>query len=119
MGFMPLHWRFPVTFAGQVLASVAQPFVMFIPTKLAAYWFPENQRAIANTLASMSNPLGIAAMYSLSPVFVNDSHPEAFALLVSPALPHFPSLNPSCSIRSYRIPSAALWPWPQLSSRSQ
>lgn len=26
---------------------------MYLPTKLAAQWFPENQRAVANTLGSM------------------------------------------------------------------
>ncbi|KAK6032890.1 hypothetical protein OSTOST_00902, partial [Ostertagia ostertagi] len=73
--------RFPVAFTGQTVAAVAQPFVMFLPTKLAAYWFPQDQRVIANTLSSMSNPIGIAVMYSFAPLIVNESHPHAFPLL--------------------------------------
>ncbi|KJH42546.1 transporter, major facilitator family protein [Dictyocaulus viviparus] len=73
--------RFPLAFAGQTVAAFAQPFVMFLPTKLAAYWFPRDQRVIANTLSSMSNPIGIAVMYSISPLLVRDSRPAAFAIL--------------------------------------
>lgn len=43
---------------------------MFLPPKLAAYWFAENQRAIANTLGSMSNPLGIMVVMLISPQIV-------------------------------------------------
>uniref|UniRef100_A0A8R1DYC6 Major facilitator superfamily (MFS) profile domain-containing protein n=1 Tax=Caenorhabditis japonica TaxID=281687 RepID=A0A8R1DYC6_CAEJA len=70
--------RFPIALAGQATAAFAQPFVMFLPTKLAAYWFADNERAIANTLSSMSNPIGIAVMYSIAPVFVNKNTPENF-----------------------------------------
>ena len=45
--------RVPVLFVGQTLAALAQPFVLFAPTKLAALWFPEEQRAISNTLATI------------------------------------------------------------------
>ncbi|KAF1749183.1 hypothetical protein GCK72_025650 [Caenorhabditis remanei] len=70
--------RFPIAITGQAIAAFAQPFVMFLPTKLAAYWFADNERAIANTLSSMSNPIGIAVMYSLAPVFVNKTTPKNF-----------------------------------------
>ncbi|ETN77321.1 hypothetical protein NECAME_03221 [Necator americanus] len=73
--------RFPIAFTGQTVAAFAQPFVMFLPTKLAAFWFPPDQRVIANTLSSMSNPIGIAVMYSISPTIINESHPNAFPLL--------------------------------------
>jgi FLVCR family MFS transporter 7 len=79
--FMPTQWRFPLVLVGQMLAACGQPFIMYLSTKLASFWFPDHQRAIANTLASMSNPLGIASMYSLSPLIVNDSHPDVFFLL--------------------------------------
>ncbi|KAK6765648.1 hypothetical protein RB195_025518 [Necator americanus] len=75
--------RFPIAFTGQTVAAFAQPFVMFLPTKLAAFWFPPDQRVIANTLSSMSNPIGIAVMYSISPTIINESHPNAFPLLAS------------------------------------
>ena len=47
--------KYPVLMCGQFLAACAQPFIMFVPTKLAALWFPDTQRALANTLASMGN----------------------------------------------------------------
>uniref|UniRef100_A0A914EFN2 Uncharacterized protein n=1 Tax=Acrobeloides nanus TaxID=290746 RepID=A0A914EFN2_9BILA len=81
--FFSSDWRFPICLAGQCIAACAQPFIMYLPTKLAAFWFPDSQRALANTLASMSNPLGIALQYALSPQFVNDSHPTALLFLTS------------------------------------
>uniref|UniRef100_A0A0K0EH74 MFS domain-containing protein n=1 Tax=Strongyloides stercoralis TaxID=6248 RepID=A0A0K0EH74_STRER len=63
--------RFVIVMIGQSLASISQPFIMFLPTKMSAYWFPEKQRAFSNTLASMANPLGIAFMYSISPQIVS------------------------------------------------
>nr|CDJ87073.1 major facilitator superfamily transporter [Haemonchus contortus] len=81
--WFPKNARFPVAFIGQTVAAIAQPFVMFLPTKLAAYWFPQDQRVIANTLSSMSNPIGIAVMYSFAPLIVNESHPHAFFLLLT------------------------------------
>ncbi|ESO99043.1 hypothetical protein LOTGIDRAFT_53741, partial [Lottia gigantea] len=62
--------KFPVLLTGQILAACAQPFVMFCPTKLAAVWFPGSQRATANTLASMANPLGILLANLMSPRIV-------------------------------------------------
>lgn len=40
-------------FAGQCLCALAQPLVIFSPTKLAALWFPDHQRATANMISSM------------------------------------------------------------------
>ena len=38
---------------GQSVAALAQPYLMFATTKLAALWFPEEHRALANTIGSM------------------------------------------------------------------
>ncbi|XP_037315895.1 solute carrier family 49 member A3 [Pungitius pungitius] len=54
--------------SGQSLGALAQPLIIFTPTKMAALWFPEHQRAIANTMASMSNPLGILVASISSPL---------------------------------------------------
>lgn len=59
---------FPVVMFGQTLGALAQPLVIFAPTKLAALWFPDHQRATANTIASMSNPLGVLLANILSPL---------------------------------------------------
>lgn len=46
---------FPMVMGGQTLCAFAQPLVIFAPTKLAALWFPDYQRATANMMASMGN----------------------------------------------------------------
>ncbi|XP_072291990.1 solute carrier family 49 member A3 [Eucyclogobius newberryi] len=63
--------RYPVVLLGQTLSALAQPLIIFTPTKLAALWFPEHQRATANMLASMSNPLGLLLANVLSPLLVD------------------------------------------------
>eukprot|EP01137_Pigoraptor_chileana_P030615 Opistho-2@17354 len=62
---------FAVLFFGQTLAACAQPFILNAPTKLAAVWFGEKERATANTIASVSNPLGVAIASVLAPVIVD------------------------------------------------
>ncbi|XP_043915041.1 solute carrier family 49 member A3 isoform X2 [Protopterus annectens] len=57
---------------GQTLCALAQPLVLFAPTKVAALWFPENQRTTANMLASVANPFGIMLANLLSPIIVTD-----------------------------------------------
>ncbi|XP_053735705.1 solute carrier family 49 member A3 [Synchiropus splendidus] len=59
---------FPVVMSGQTLGALAQPLIIFTPTKLAAHWFPDHQRATANMIASMSNPLGILLANIVSPL---------------------------------------------------
>ncbi|XP_074529382.1 solute carrier family 49 member A3 [Halichoeres trimaculatus] len=66
----PITIRYPLVMFGQTLTALAQPLIIFAPTKLAALWFPEHQRATANTIASMSNPLGILLANIISPVIV-------------------------------------------------
>uniref|UniRef100_A0A7E4VYZ2 MFS domain-containing protein n=1 Tax=Panagrellus redivivus TaxID=6233 RepID=A0A7E4VYZ2_PANRE len=81
LSFLSKPARFYTVLCGQCIAACAQPFIMFLTTKLAAFWFPDHQRALANTLGSMANPLGIAVMYATASLFVNNSHPDAFVLL--------------------------------------
>ncbi|KFP28310.1 Major facilitator superfamily domain-containing protein 7, partial [Colius striatus] len=57
-------------FIGQCICALAQPLIIFSPTKLAALWFPDHQRATANMMASMSNPLGVLIANLLSPALV-------------------------------------------------
>lgn len=45
--------RYAVVMLGQTLGALGQPFILFAPTKLAALWFPDHQRATANMIASM------------------------------------------------------------------
>lgn len=64
---------YPAVMLGQTLAALAQPLIIFTPTKVAALWFPEHQRATANMIASMSNPLGVLLANIISPMMVDTS----------------------------------------------
>ncbi|XP_046950185.1 solute carrier family 49 member A3 isoform X5 [Lynx rufus] len=61
---------FAFLMGGQSLCALAQSLVVFSPAKLAALWFPEHQRATANMIGTMSNPLGILVANLLSPALV-------------------------------------------------
>jgi FLVCR family MFS transporter 7 len=49
-----------ILFLGQILAAVSQPVIVSCPTVLAAIWFGENERGLANMIGSVSNPIGVA-----------------------------------------------------------
>ena len=46
-------YKYYILIGGQSLAAIAQPFFLFVPAKIAAVWFKQNQRATANMIASM------------------------------------------------------------------
>ncbi|XP_060742363.1 solute carrier family 49 member A3 [Tachysurus vachellii] len=88
LSYLPDYTQFPIVMAGQTLCSLAQPLVIFSPTKLAALWFPEHQRATANMIASMSNPLGLLFVNIFSPLILNRTN-SLFMLLLIYAIPAF------------------------------
>ena len=51
--------------AGQLLAAIGQPFFTDMPPKIAVDWFPAYQRVIADTIASLSMPIGAAIGFIL------------------------------------------------------
>ncbi|XP_020956472.1 major facilitator superfamily domain-containing protein 7 isoform X2 [Sus scrofa] len=65
-----IHDPFAFLLGGQSLCALAQTLVIFSPAKLAALWFPEHQRATANMIGTMSNPLGLLVANLLSPALV-------------------------------------------------
>lgn len=77
---------FAVVMCGQTLCALAQPLVIFAPTKLAALWFPDHQRATANMLASMANTVGLLLANLLSPLIVSYSG-DLFLLLLIYSIP--------------------------------
>ncbi|XP_072108249.1 solute carrier family 49 member A3-like isoform X1 [Mobula birostris] len=81
-------WKFPLLLLGQTFGAFAQPLVLFAPTKLAALWFPEQQRATANMISSMANPLGILFANILSPLLMNEpsSMPMLLGVYIVPAV---------------------------------
>lgn len=76
-------YLFPVIMLGQTLGALAQPLIIFTPTKQVALWFPDHQRATANTIATMSNPLGILLANIISPLIVKSSEQVPMLLIVS------------------------------------
>lgn len=82
LSFLPERSMFPVVMVGQTLCALAQPLVIFTPTKLAALWFPEHQRATANMIASMSNPLGLLFVNICSPLILKSTDSLFFLLLI-------------------------------------
>jgi len=55
------------------LGGIGQPFLLNAPAKLAAFWFRPNTRAIATTIGSVSNPIGIAIGFGLPGIIVTSS----------------------------------------------
>jgi len=58
-------------FVGQFFCAVAQPAIMGCPTLLASMWFGDSERATANTLITLFNPVGIAIASAVFPMLVN------------------------------------------------
>eukprot|EP00438_Fugacium_kawagutii_P023538 Skav200893 [mRNA] locus=scaffold1581:112671:113642:+ [translate_table: standard] len=50
---------------GQILAALGQPFFTDMPPKIAVDWFPPYQRVMADTMASLSMPIGAAVGFVL------------------------------------------------------
>ena len=42
-----------VAMIGQTITVFAQPFLLYAPTKLAAFWFGPKERAICTTVATI------------------------------------------------------------------
>ncbi|KAI3421176.1 hypothetical protein GPALN_014805 [Globodera pallida] len=71
--FLPdsmIGFRFPIGLSGQGIAALAYPFIMFLPTKVAAAWFPDTERTLATTIGVMANPLGVLLANLISPLVV-------------------------------------------------
>uniref|UniRef100_A0A671KS73 Major facilitator superfamily domain-containing protein 7-like n=1 Tax=Sinocyclocheilus anshuiensis TaxID=1608454 RepID=A0A671KS73_9TELE len=83
---IPERAIFPMVMGGQTLCAFAQPFVIFAPTKLAALWFPDHQRATANMMASMANTVGLLLANIFSPMILSYTN-TLFMLLLIYAIP--------------------------------
>ena len=64
-GLYPANYTMIVI--SQVGIAIAQPFVMNAITKVAALWFPVNERATATGLSSLSQYIGIIVAMVLTP----------------------------------------------------
>ncbi|XP_054987994.1 feline leukemia virus subgroup C receptor-related protein 2 [Sorex araneus] len=61
---------FPVTVLGQIICSVAQVFILGMPSRLASVWFGANEVSTACSVAVFGNQLGIAIGFLVPPVLV-------------------------------------------------
>ncbi len=65
--------RKAILMTGQAVGATGNPFAMFLPTKVAAAWFPDNQRALCTSIVAISSPLGILLINLIIPRIVEDS----------------------------------------------
>ena len=65
-------WCFPVALVGTAIMAVSQAFSLVIPTKLCSQWFESDQRLLANSLASLANPLGMMFASVFAPIIVKE-----------------------------------------------
>uniref|UniRef100_H2YH06 Major facilitator superfamily (MFS) profile domain-containing protein n=1 Tax=Ciona savignyi TaxID=51511 RepID=H2YH06_CIOSA len=83
---IPSSGKLVALFVGQTLCALGQPFSMYAPAKTAATWFPDSQRAMANTIGSVSNPIGVVIAGLVSPSFIN-TETGVLDVLITMAVP--------------------------------
>lgn len=95
-------------FLGQTIAACGQPFTTFCATKLASVWFPDSQRALANTLVSVAQPIGLIVAGLVPPLFVDgDDQLQVLNLLITMGSPSFlAALYATIFVRSAEPPTA-------------
>lgn len=72
-GGIPPKAGYVLVLLGTSFVGLAQPFYINLPAKIASTWFAVDERDIAMTLASLSNPLGSATGSFIPALFVQDS----------------------------------------------
>ncbi len=73
--------NYVILLAGQTLSAIAQPFILNAQPMVSARWFPNHQRALATTVASVANPVGVAIGYLIPPIFVSADSDEMALML--------------------------------------
>ncbi|KFP22398.1 hypothetical protein Z169_15331, partial [Egretta garzetta] len=61
---------FPITVLGQVICSLAQVFILGMPSRIASVWFGAREVSTACSVAVFGNQLGIAVGFLVPPVLV-------------------------------------------------
>ncbi|XP_061854522.1 heme transporter FLVCR2 isoform X2 [Colius striatus] len=67
---------FPVTVLGQVICSMAQVFILGMPSRIASVWFGSHEVSTACSIAVFGNQLGIALGFLVPPVLVPNVEDE-------------------------------------------
>ena len=92
------EWGYPVALLGMVITSIAMGLRSGLPTKLTAQWFKPKEYDIANTLASLADPLGTMITCLLAP-FVAKEPSDLWYLQVYISIPVCVSFLGSLFIR--------------------
>jgi len=66
------EYSFYYIFLGQLFGAIGQPFLLNAPQKLSAVWYPQEERALSTTIASVSNPIGVGIGFVLAQMFVDN-----------------------------------------------
>ncbi|XP_051954793.1 feline leukemia virus subgroup C receptor-related protein 2-like [Xyrauchen texanus] len=61
---------FPVTFLGQLTCSVAQVFILGMPSRIASVWFGSDEVSTACSIGVFGNQLGVAIGFLVPPILV-------------------------------------------------
>ena len=59
-----------LTWLGQASCALAQPFLLGVPPRLAAIWFPSNEVSTATAMGVFGNQLGVAFGFIIPPLIV-------------------------------------------------
>lgn len=57
-------------FIGQILVSISEQFVVSIPSRLVAVWYPDDETSLALSICFMGNTLGIAIGFIIPEYFL-------------------------------------------------
>ena len=79
-------WGYPVALLGMVITSIAMGLRSGLPTKVTAQWFKPKEYDIANTFASLADPLGTMITCLLAP-FVAKEPSDLWYLQVYISIP--------------------------------
>ncbi|RDD38794.1 Major facilitator superfamily domain-containing protein 7-a [Trichoplax sp. H2] len=85
--YVPAAGRIPTLFIGQGLIALGQPVILATTTKMAAVWFPDEERILANTIATLGVTLGMMVSSVLSPAITNHNYLKMPILLIINLIP--------------------------------
>ncbi|OAF70996.1 Calcium-chelate transporter [Intoshia linei] len=81
--------RYYMLLIGQIVAAIAQAFILGLPARLAAVWFGQNELALATSIGVFGNQIGCALGFVLPPMFIiytSTLHMGLTLMLISTAI---------------------------------
>nr|XP_046490856.1 feline leukemia virus subgroup C receptor-related protein 2-like isoform X3 [Neodiprion pinetum] len=64
--------RFPLLLTGQAMVAISQVFISPVPGKLAAFWFGNDQLALATAIGCYAVHVGLSICFLTVPIFVRN-----------------------------------------------